>query len=298
MALVASITTACAGFEEGLNAYKAGDFTTAIKEWTPLAETGNAKAQGQLARLYFRGEGVAKDPKQSANWARKAADQGDANGQNLLGIFIAHGEAGFNKDEAEGAKWFTKAAEQGLATAQYNLGAAYWEGRGVKEDSAIAESWVRKAAEQGHAEAQFVVGMYMSRNEVSETDFDKLSEWLRKSAEQGFAPAQKQLGDFYSFAVTKEMYDRAYALEEIVQLAAWAGIAKAMPRDLVTAYVMYALAAKSGDDQTQQGAKARLAKLETQLTAEQKAEGDALVVAWKPGQSLPTQSKTWRLQKG
>ncbi len=295
--LAASMTTVSAGFDEGLSAYQAGNYATALNEWMPLAERGDAKAQGQLARLYYRGEGVTKDPKRAADWAKKAADQGDANGENLLGIFITNGDAGFDKDEAEGARWYAKAAEKGLATAQYNLGAAYWDGRGVKEDRERAEFWVRKAAEQGHAGAQFIVGMYLSQNELSETDFDKLAEWLRKSAEQGYAPAQKQLGDFYSFIVTKEMFERAYGLEEVVQLAAWDGIAKAMPHDLVTAYAMYALAAKGNEEQTRREAQARLAKIETQLTVEQKAEGDAIVAAWKPGQPLPTRTKTGRVQK-
>ena len=34
-----------ADFQKGLTAYKSGDYATALREWTPLAEQGNARAQ-------------------------------------------------------------------------------------------------------------------------------------------------------------------------------------------------------------------------------------------------------------
>jgi hypothetical protein len=34
-----------ADFQKGLTAYKSGDYTTALREWTPLAKQGIADAQ-------------------------------------------------------------------------------------------------------------------------------------------------------------------------------------------------------------------------------------------------------------
>ena len=36
-------------FQKGLAAYESGDYATAIREWTPLAEQGDADAQVGLA---------------------------------------------------------------------------------------------------------------------------------------------------------------------------------------------------------------------------------------------------------
>ena len=36
-------------FQKGLAAAQAGDFATALKEWKPLAEAGDAKSQNKLA---------------------------------------------------------------------------------------------------------------------------------------------------------------------------------------------------------------------------------------------------------
>ena len=37
-----------ADFQAGLDAYKSGDYATALKEWRPLAEQGDASAQFAL----------------------------------------------------------------------------------------------------------------------------------------------------------------------------------------------------------------------------------------------------------
>ena len=34
-----------ADYQKGFTAYKSGDYTTDLREWTPLAEQGNADAQ-------------------------------------------------------------------------------------------------------------------------------------------------------------------------------------------------------------------------------------------------------------
>ena len=58
------------------------------------------------------------------------------------------------KDQVRAAAWSEKAAEQGHADAQHLLGLMYSYGDGVPEDQARAAAWLEKAAEQGHADAQ------------------------------------------------------------------------------------------------------------------------------------------------
>ena len=43
-------------FGKGLAAYNAGDYATALKEWKPLAETGNEVAQYNLGFMYDYGQ--------------------------------------------------------------------------------------------------------------------------------------------------------------------------------------------------------------------------------------------------
>ena len=139
---------AWAGWDEGVAAAKRGDYATAVREWRPLAEQGDAKAQLNLGVMYGKGQGVPQDDAEALKWFRKAAAQGFAHAQHNLGFMYENGR-GVPQDYAEAVGWWRKAAEQGDAGAQYNLGVMYDKGRGVPRDHAEALQWYRKAAEQG-----------------------------------------------------------------------------------------------------------------------------------------------------
>ena len=46
-----------ADFQKGVTAYKSGDYATALRELTPLAEQGNARAQFKMGWMYNKGQG-------------------------------------------------------------------------------------------------------------------------------------------------------------------------------------------------------------------------------------------------
>ena len=50
-----------ADFNKGLAAANIGDFATALREWRPLAEQGDAGAQFNLGLMYNEGQGVPQD---------------------------------------------------------------------------------------------------------------------------------------------------------------------------------------------------------------------------------------------
>ena len=70
-----------------------------------------ARAQTNLATLYYEGKGVAVDYAEAAKWYRRAADQGDALGQYNLGALYAKG-AGVTQDLVQAYMWFELAAAQ------------------------------------------------------------------------------------------------------------------------------------------------------------------------------------------
>ncbi len=145
VALLGQAMSGWAGFNEGLAAYKQGDYATALREWRPLAAQGAASAQYNLALLYTNGEGVLQDDAQAVHWYRKAADQGHAGAQNNLGVRYFLGK-GVLQDFGQAAHWSRKAADQGLVRAQYLLGTLYAWGAGVPLDSGQAYFWFNVAA--------------------------------------------------------------------------------------------------------------------------------------------------------
>ena len=78
---------AWADFQAGVDAYNRGDYASAMREWRPLAEQGNADAQFNVGVLYAKGLGVPPNYIQARQWYKQAAAQGYAkayfsNGQN------------------------------------------------------------------------------------------------------------------------------------------------------------------------------------------------------------------------
>lgn len=145
-----SSPVAAQDFQKGYAAAQAGDFATALKEWKPLAEAGDADAQYNLALMYNNGDGVPQDYKQAIKWYRLAAEQGKAKAQYILATMYEYGE-GVPQDYKEAVKWYKLSAEKGKDTAQFGLGLIYEEGGwGVLKDNIMAHMWYSVAASNGN----------------------------------------------------------------------------------------------------------------------------------------------------
>lgn len=94
-------------YNDGFRAAETGNYTTAIDKWGPLASSGHAMAQFNIALMY-------------------------------------HGGLGVDTNEAEAVKWYTMAAKNGYMPAQEFLSAAYKEGWfGLKANEKKAEYWLQ-----------------------------------------------------------------------------------------------------------------------------------------------------------
>ena len=184
------------GYEEGWentsDAVKAAKCYSIFVNWAKkVADEGDADAQYNLGVCYKYGKGVEKDETEAIKWIRKAAEQGYAMAQCNLGVCYKDG-TGVEMNGTEAVKWYRKAAEQGYAMAQCNLGRCYEYGKGVKKDETEAVKWYRKAAEQGYAKAQYLLGMlYKYGVKKDETEAVR---WFHKAAKQGDMNAQFHLG--------------------------------------------------------------------------------------------------------
>ncbi len=98
-----------ADFDKGLAAPQHRDFATALREWTQLAEEGDAVAQSIPGLVYIIGDGVTHGYKTVV-------------------------------------KWDTLAAKQGISIAQLNLGLMYGTGQGVLQDYVHAHMWANIAS--------------------------------------------------------------------------------------------------------------------------------------------------------
>ena len=83
LSIVGLVTPAWADFQAGNDAYNRKDYATALREWRPLAEQGNAHAQFYLGVLYHSGSGVPQDFVQAHKWYSLAGANGDKGAATL-----------------------------------------------------------------------------------------------------------------------------------------------------------------------------------------------------------------------
>lgn len=140
------------------------DHAEVLKWYGKASDQGYAKAQFNLGCYYDQGEG------ETITFVR-----GGANVRTKFGV---------PSNPAEALKWYRKAAENGHAQAQYLMGKSCHSGKGVPEDHAQAAMWWRKAAEQGHPASQFNLGVICFQGRGTDKDFVAAAKWFRECSMQ------------------------------------------------------------------------------------------------------------------
>ena len=79
-------------FNLGVDAYKSGDFATALKLWEPYAKEGNLKAQYSIATIYYEGKGVPQNYRKAIYWYQEAAKHEYAKAYAQIGLMYCKGE--------------------------------------------------------------------------------------------------------------------------------------------------------------------------------------------------------------
>ena len=130
---------------DAYNAYINGDFDTALKLITPLAERGDAEAQFVLGYMYETGHVAPQNSTEAAKWFRKAADNDDTIAQISLGRLYEKGK-GVPQDYVEAKVLYTKAAAKGSARGHFRLAGLYRFGLGMPQDLVRAHMHFNLAA--------------------------------------------------------------------------------------------------------------------------------------------------------
>lgn len=149
--------------------------------------------QYRVAECYAHGElGVGKDPHQAAVWYRMSARQG----YNVydVGWAFFNGK-GVSKDKKEGVMWYAKASQSGCDRSQASLAKCYISGEGgvaVDEDKAF--QLMKTSADQGSSESQNDLGVMYRDGIGVEVDLEEAVRLFRLGAQDGDAEAENNLG--------------------------------------------------------------------------------------------------------
>jgi TPR repeat protein len=225
------------------------NFEEAVKWLGMAAEQGDARAQHELAQVYFFGLGVPKNPDVGTKLSRRAAKQGLPVAEYWVGA-AHHFGFGTSQDHAEAMRWFLRAGKSGLPMAQVNVGKLYEQGTGVPLDYAEAGIWYRLASEQSVESGLLNTGLFTDHQDLAQ---NPSAETYRPEVQQAIARAKKNLGIFYAHG--------------------WG-----IPRDPVQAYMWLDLAGAEGAA----GAAQLRNNLAEYMTTAQVTEAQRLARKWKP----------------
>ncbi len=120
--LAAKAGSGKAQFELGMFNFTLKNFTQALHFFALAAEQGHVFANHNAGYIYKEGQSGEKNIRKAFTYFKRAADGGDEDSQNQLGVWYYYGEEGVvEKDLDEAERYFTLAAKQGHSQAKENL---------------------------------------------------------------------------------------------------------------------------------------------------------------------------------
>ncbi len=140
-------------FDRAAAAYDAGDYETAFKLFSQLADKYDIAAIRNVALMERDGLGTDKDPEAAERDMERAAERGLPTAESDLGVMLLDGAAG-DPDPKAALPWLERAAQAGHPVAQYRLAQLYEEGAVVPRDMGVAEVLYAQAARGGVDEAR------------------------------------------------------------------------------------------------------------------------------------------------
>lgn len=164
--------------DEALEAYEAGDFSTALEIYLELAEHGNAEAQFYCGEIYCHPDIPEEDQEKGLSWYKKAAAQGESRAKYIVDSLDAQAAAqkaredekkllqmgleAFDQDNFEAAiEYLEPLAEKGSLHAQFFCGLAHDE---------ISRSWAAHLLDEKYDR---------------EAEWDKALRWYEKVINSG-----------------------------------------------------------------------------------------------------------------
>jgi len=264
--------------EDGLLAYKQGDYQTAIAAWSLASQQGNIDADFHLAELYRLGKGVPQDNLRAESSYLKAAQQNHVSAQLNLGKLYYFGALGADQKQ-KAFYWLQKAAQQNNADAQWMLGGMLFNGEGGSQNSAAAYSWLTLASDQNHLQAALNLAKIKAHLTAEQHDLaQQLTDAFRANNNAKDAIIKQQQQAYYWFHQAAQKNDPQAQWMVAKMLLNGQGV----EQDKVAAYSWLTLAS----EQNQSDAGLKLAQLKSELSQQQIALADSLTAAFKQQGSM------------
>lgn len=168
------------------------DYLGAAQLYERAILQGFPPSQVNLAKLYWNGSGLRRNPNRAYQLYKAAAGAGYNMAFVPLGKIYASGE-GAPQDTKKAFDLFVEASKNGVSEANYHMGFAYEKGRGVRQNLVLAKRNYQIAAIQGHGQAQNALGYLYRRGLGVDQDYVEAATWYQLAADQGVPGAMNRL---------------------------------------------------------------------------------------------------------
>lgn len=183
-----------AQFEVGNLSYDLNNYVDAVFWFSESARQGNPRAANGIARCYYNGYGVRKDPRKAFNWFKYSAKNGCPEAMNNLGKCLEEGYGILWANKWRAMKYYRSAADLAFAPAQYNIGVHYFFGDGLPQDIEEGLKWLKSAARLGSPSAQMTLGnIYSEGLEGVDTDTITALDWYTKAINNNDEKVRKKV---------------------------------------------------------------------------------------------------------
>lgn len=133
------------------------------------------------------------DTKRALDLLRRAAIEGHAESQGLMGDLYYYGQHGLPQYYPLAVAWYANAAILGHESCLYKLGMMYYKGEGVKQDTHKALRLLSNSANRGHLASLFMIGKIQNEMKLSRES----SKTFEKACSLGYEEACEELKNIF-----------------------------------------------------------------------------------------------------
>lgn len=183
--------------EQAHELYNGGDFKTAYRLYTELANSGDADAQTSLAYMHQQEQGCELDDAKSLELYTKASEAKQPFALFNLAILYANGIGGVSHDQFRAHELFMEAATREVAPAMYEVGLMLEHGLGCVQNYSESAFWYEEGAKRGHLECFNNLGVLYKEGHGVPQDEARCFICFSRASEGGLAEGHYNLGMLY-----------------------------------------------------------------------------------------------------
>lgn len=186
----------------------------AIRWYKASAEGGYSVGMSNYGRCLYYGIGTDKKFEEAFKWLTKAAEADETNdgAQYMLGILYFNGD-GVDKDLVRSAQWYRKAAENGNEAAQYELALCYIYGEGVESDMEEAIYWLKAGSALGNDRCEEKLAELISTESTPGLSIEDVDRWMLQSTVTAVDVAEQQLLTLLKSPLSADLSQVVWALQ-------------------------------------------------------------------------------------